>query len=443
MYVLSEMMSIALIILIFASSGSAQGIRYVRPNASVRDCPGEPCLNLHKYMIEQAAEYFTNGSVFVFLPGNHTLHTAAILPRISNVTLKGESDAVVILGKEIFCENITNLVISGLKFLLAFDANTSGTSAWIFVQSVDIFINCSIFEGNADFQSAGRALLLIGSNASVSNSLFKWNTVELGGIILASSSTAILNNNTFIGNRANGEGGALDVQITTIVPNGSDFTEDDDVSILISFTDNRATGDGGAVLALLSTIILNSNIFAGNIANGSGGAIFSQESTLVMNGNLFEGNKALQNGGALFASDSTIEIKGVHIQHTNYSSNSIEGMAYFSGNRADIGGAIYVIDCVLTFSGSAIDFSGNSAQTTGGVLVSVGSSELFGKCFGDSSLIVEAHQLYFKSNTAQERGGAISLQKSCFVITNSNSSMSLQQIQQNLVVPYLVQIHKS
>ena len=413
MYVLSEMMSIALIILIFASSSSAQGIRYVMPNSSVRDCPGEPCLNLHKYMVEQAAEYFTNGSVFIFLPGNHTLHTAAILPRISNVTLKGESDTVVLLGNEIFCENITNLVISGLKFLLALDANASDMSAWTFVRSVDIFINCSMFEGNPDFQSAGRALLLIGSNASVSNSLFKWNMVEFGGIILANSSTAILNNNTFTGNRANGEGGTLDVPITTTILNSASsvFTEDNDLKI--------STGYGGAILALHSTIILNSNIFAGNIANGSGGAIFSQESILVMNGNLFEGNKALENGGAIFASDSIIQINGKHVWHTNYS-NNLEGMAYFSSNTANVGGAICVIDCTLTFSGSAaVVFSGNSAQRLGGALASVGS---FRECFIGSSLVVEAHQMYFKSNTAQERGGAISLQKSCFVITNSNSS---------------------
>ena len=63
--------------------GEGRGFVYVMPNSSVRDCPGEPCLNLHKYIID--------GSAFVFLPGNHT---AAILPRISNVTLEGESDAV-------------------------------------------------------------------------------------------------------------------------------------------------------------------------------------------------------------------------------------------------------------------------------------------------------------------------------------------------------------
>ena len=72
----------ALIVLTLLSSGSAENIRYVRPNDSLshtQSCPGEPCLNLHQYLIERATEYFTNGSNFIFLAGNHTLLTAANL----------------------------------------------------------------------------------------------------------------------------------------------------------------------------------------------------------------------------------------------------------------------------------------------------------------------------------------------------------------------------
>ena len=175
---------------------------------------------------------------------------------------------------------------------------------------------------------------------------------------------------------------------------------------------------------MLSTIILNCNIFTENSAHGSGGAISSiEESTLVLNGNHFEGNKALFHGGAIFASDSTIDINdGSHIQHINYSSNSLEvteGMAYFSSNTADIGGA-----CTVTFGGSVVVFSSNSAQSNGGALVSVGSSASFQECFSGSSLIVGARQMYFKGITAQELGGALYQEGgSCFMINNSNSSI--------------------
>ena len=59
----------------------------MRTNSSSRDCPGEPCLDLHQY-IKQAEKYFTDGSTFIFLPGNHTLQTVASLSNFSNVTLK-------------------------------------------------------------------------------------------------------------------------------------------------------------------------------------------------------------------------------------------------------------------------------------------------------------------------------------------------------------------
>ena len=241
-------MSVALIILILASSGSAQGIRYVRPNSSSQDCPGEPCLDLHQYVIARATEYFTSGSTFIFLPGNHTLQTAANLSSVSNITLKGEQDATVLLGKEIFCKNITNLVIFRIKFLLTFDANSM--TAWTIVQSMDIIINCSIFEGNPDLKNSGKALLLIDSNVSVSNNLFRWNTE---GTIDSYNSIAILNKNAFTGNRAYVKGNTIDT--TTIIFNSSDYID------VIEITSTEDTGDGGAIFAWLSTIILNCNIF--------------------------------------------------------------------------------------------------------------------------------------------------------------------------------------
>ena len=334
---------------------------------------------------------------------------------------------MVLSGNGIFCESITNLVIFGLKFLLAFDASPSDMSAWIFVHSFDITINCSLFEGNPDLNTSGRPLLLIDSNVSISNSLFKWNKVKFGGIILAHNSTALLNNNTFTGNRASGEGGTLDVQITTIILNSSE--DDNGITLEIStFAEGRANGDGGAIFASLSTIILNCNIFIENSAHGSGGAISSiEESTLVLNGNHFEGNKALFHGGAIFASDSMIDINdGSHIQHTNYSSNSLEvteGMAYFSSNTADIGGAIYVSDCTVAFGGSVVVFSSNSARSNGGVLVSVGSSASFQECFSGSSLIVRARQMYFKGIMLKLGGALYQEGGSCFMINNSNSSI--------------------
>ena len=176
-----HIMSIALIAVLFLSSVSAQSIRYVRPSGSPSwDCPGQPCFTFHQYIIEQTTKYFTNGSTFVFLTGNHTLQTAASLSTVSNVTLRGESDVAILMGNEISCTDITNLVIFGLRFLLAFDSITSDMSAWSIKQSGNIFIDSSIFEGSTGYKKkSGRALKLLNSNVTISNCLFEKNTGKI------------------------------------------------------------------------------------------------------------------------------------------------------------------------------------------------------------------------------------------------------------------------
>jgi hypothetical protein len=58
-------------------STSMGSVNYVRPDDSTTvSCPGQPCLTLDQY-IQQTATYFTAGSTFAFLDGNHSLSTAA------------------------------------------------------------------------------------------------------------------------------------------------------------------------------------------------------------------------------------------------------------------------------------------------------------------------------------------------------------------------------
>ena len=249
----------------------------MRPNDSLEDCPGEPCLSFHQYIIEQTTKFFTNGSTFIFLPGNHTLLPAAYLSSVSNITLKGESDVTILMGTEFYCDRIANLTIFGLKFLFAFDGDTADheetySFALVFSQSMDIVINNTTFEGSADVHKT--ALQLMYSIVSISDCLFESNAADNNGAIFALDSAVILNGSTFTGNRAD----AID-------------------------------GYGGAIVAIAdSTITLHGNTFTGNRANGQGGAIYSQASTLVMNGDLFEGNEALVSGGAISADNSAVDI---------------------------------------------------------------------------------------------------------------------------------------
>lgn len=62
-------------IVLLAIFGTAESVyQYVKPDSSAFDCPSQPCLTLDQY-IRESDKYFTTGSVFEFLPGNHSLQT--------------------------------------------------------------------------------------------------------------------------------------------------------------------------------------------------------------------------------------------------------------------------------------------------------------------------------------------------------------------------------
>ena len=100
---------------------SAQNIQYVKPNNSLPlNCPSQPCLTLGQY-VKESSRYFTSGSTFIFLPGNHSLETTVHLTDISNMTLRGTENNINILYMNevtIRCISVTNLIIEQLIFVL-------------------------------------------------------------------------------------------------------------------------------------------------------------------------------------------------------------------------------------------------------------------------------------------------------------------------------------
>ena len=98
-------------------STSALHERYVKPdNPSSLSCPGQPCLTLDQYT-QQAATYFTTGSTFLFLSGNHTLQTTINLTDIHDLKFKrSEEKGYTIHGNytKILCMGVINLTIDGL-----------------------------------------------------------------------------------------------------------------------------------------------------------------------------------------------------------------------------------------------------------------------------------------------------------------------------------------
>ncbi len=145
-------------------STSTGEVYYVKPE-SMSNCSYHQCLTLDHYVAEEN-HYFTAGSVFIFLAGNHSFQTTINLTNISNITLRGEDSGVIISNgiTSFSFQSSRKLTIDGLVFrdwhvsvLLSFD-------------------NCS--------------------DVLISNSSFEWIIADVKTLSVYSSNIIIMNNIT-------------------------------------------------------------------------------------------------------------------------------------------------------------------------------------------------------------------------------------------------------
>lgn len=136
-------------------SGSLEHIYYVKPNSLSSSCPGQPCLTLDMYTT-QNSKYFANRSIFLFLAGNHSVHTAIHLKNISDIILRGkrnDSDVTVLCKTEVAlcCENVSNLTIQGVTFA-ACDIGENLSALSIINSNKILFLNLK-FQGSSDLST--------------------------------------------------------------------------------------------------------------------------------------------------------------------------------------------------------------------------------------------------------------------------------------------------
>ena len=350
----------------------AQTVHYVKPDDSISlNCPGQPCLTLDQYT-QQAATYFTTGSTFLFLPGNHTLWTTINLTDISDVVFRGieeqSSNITTIHGNSILCTGVINLTIDGL---------TLKTTNLQVVRSESLISN-SIFLDNI----AG-ALNCRDSSITVKNCHFEGNKGKYGGAIYIDATKLSIIDTMFIKNEANFSGGAICAENSCISVKGTSHNVSNTVSI---FSGNFAGQDGGAIFLIFKTdVSLNgtgflennsricshassleftssATLFCGNTANnGNGGAIciWSADEKVILSRNTkthFMNNSA-DSGGALYGFKTEIEFN--------------EDITFLF-NSAKRGGAMYLEDVTFTFSsGMNLNTSYNNALEYGGALYHV------------------------------------------------------------------------
>ena len=376
-------------------SASTHNVHYVKTDeTSPLSCPGQPCLTLDQYN-QQTETYFTTGSTFVFLAGNHTIDTTVNLTSISEITLRGERNSQVNYlchsGYGIIIQNVSNLSIEGLVFLSGKSAIV--TVALKIIDSNGIWIHNVGFQGSYSFSELFTGLHITSSGTiTVTSCSFEGNTADNGGAIyVTAESNLTLNASTFIG--------------------------------------NNATGDGGAIYASGSNLTLSDNMFSGNTA-GNGGAMYvTAESSVTISDNAFTHNRAVRNGGAMYSEDSNVSIYGSSKNNSILSSegycrtcnmittipksipyeevmmelNEALCATHFTNNTAEYGGAMSIYNSTVLFSGSIIMLRYNSAQSGGAMYI--GSY---------SSVTSNSHNLFFSSNKALYEGGGFQLLLSNF-----------------------------
>ena len=379
---------------VVALSASTHNVHYVKTvDSSPLSCPGQPCLTLDQYN-QQTETYFTTGSTFVFLAGNHTINTTVNLTSISEITLRGERNSqvnILCLNRFGFIiQNVSHLSIEGLVFLSA--STTIGTVAMKIIDSNGVWIH------NVGFQG----------------SFIK----TLRGLHITSSDTITVTSCSFEGNSAH-DGGAIYV------------TAESNLTLNASrFIVNIATRHGGAIYASGSNLTLSDNMFSGNIA-GIGGAMYvTAESSVTISDNAFTHNRAVFDGGAIYSKYSIVSIYG---STKNSSILSSEGYCrtcdlittipksipyeevimelneafcatHFTNNTATrAGGAVVIDSSTVLFSGSVIMFRYNSAQNGGAIFIDL-----------RSRVTSNAYHLFFNSNKALDRGGGFQMRFSDF-----------------------------
>ena len=353
-------------------STSALHSHYVKPdNPSSLICPGQPCLTLDQYT-QHAATYFTTGSTFLFLPGNHTLQTTINLTDIYNLKFKRcEEKGSTIHGNytKILCMGVINLTIDGL---------TLKTTPLEVSESKGIAISNSTFLGNGTLNgNSASALTCNNSTVTVINCHFEENTESNGGGAISIEVTNLdLINCTFIRNMAY-VGGAIYAETSNITVRGTLINDFNDSGTAVNiFSCNSASLYGGAIYLDRTNVIFggiqldnsvnvggviksaltfqNSILFNGNAAY-RGGAIYTEYGTIILSGNTtFMNNSADLSGGAMHGLSSVIEF------HDNI---------IFSHNSANIGGGMYLENVSLNvISGMTLITSFNNASRYGGAI---------------------------------------------------------------------------
>ena len=433
-------------------------IFYVTPSPSTR-CLAEPCHTFSEY-IDQISQYLRPKTIFVFLPGNHSVSSGLLVDGISSLILYGasESPPLITCNKPVSFafKNVVNLEI----YSLVFDSCGDSIHAAVSIKSVHsaTISRCSFMNS----LGSGGALVVVNSTQlTLSDNVFENNSAIYGGGVYVSESVVDLKGNRLIKNSAENAGGGLLLLNCSVNLTGNAF-----------FSSNSIIHTGGRI-----EIGNNDYEFRNGFKSTGGGAIFMSNSTLISLGNItFDKNNA-NYGGGLVVLGSDVYFSGFTKLQNNFAIESGGGIyassasrLYFNGttnfmeNSATYGGGLYVLGSDIYFSGPT-NLKSNFAANSGGGIYALSASRLYfnGRDnFTDNSAsdggglqLTENSLCYFSSkaelnfigNRVTKHGGAINNEDSttsayCSETSPSTTTISkcFFQVWTNVVLYSLSQI---
>ena len=209
----------------------------------------------------------------------------------------------------------------------------------------------------------------VGVHVTIKKGVISNNRTETytGGAMIGNTNTEVTIGDSsssektvkFIGNKAAGSGGALDLQSLGTVCNAE-------------FTDNTAVENGGAILARAGNLSLKNVTITDNTAQ-NGGGIFN-DGNLSLVGVTVTGNEALNNGGGVYFNNGTLSLGGnakitIKDNHSTQMTNNVyimsdKGIGLFDGGRnVEVGVSVEVPLTFITGATTVVPFSNDGTQT--------------------------------------------------------------------------------
>ena len=375
-----------------------------------------------------SSDKYNGGAVYV--KGlNTTISNSGFTRNKVNVSNFARGGSIYIAGSN------TEIFNSTFDFCMAYEG------AVIYIDGADAHIDGSLFTHSSAVNNGG-AIYVKGLNATISNSTLNFNNAtSYGGAIYVDGANAHIDRDIF--ERCSADkynGGAVFINGLNATISNSDFSMN---RVNVS---NFARG-GSIYIAGDDSKVFNTTFELCRAYVG--GVLYLEGDNGIIDGSTFRQSSALFNGGAVYVAGNNATISNSLLNYNN--ATQYGGSIYVAGNNSKIDGSTFLRCSVVTMNGGAIYISGlnttisnsnftqNSANGTnargGSIDVEGNGTKILGSVF-DMCIAYEGGVVYingtgaiidnstFTRSTARINGGAVYVAGDNAIISNSRMRFS-------------------